>query len=1021
MNSLGRKQKNKNDSQVIFTRETMGVVLALFSTLALVCLISRDKVFFTLGVWVNQFLLGAFGYFSYAVLIYAFCMGVSLIINKKLPISSKIKLFITSFFFLFVLLLHTISLSKGDLSYSQYLHDSYMAGQNGLIGSTAGGFFMGLVAYWFLSLLTEVGAFVIISLLLVGNVYLLVKTVNKSDLVPKKAQKQEKFNSSYVEEQPQTEDEKDNSSNQEIQAITEQPQAKTSGMQRLFVSNEKDFSLKNKKELSKPNDVQIKITKTGGLNIGGMLNAEDSHAEQLKKKLEYIKIPVDPMAGLKRDYQVKADQTPQPAQNFTSVSGEISKTEEVSKANAQLEEALNQKLTATKISQGNVKTQTNNYKDEVLERANKFSSKYLEVDDNLNQNIDQGVDQNSKEQAVERTITANLQDSLEEKGSENQLPLSSRITEYGNFAPITSSKSDRLTPIDDVEQVNQAKESTVSRQFSDFESQTQKTELKKEVNDTVSRAMDRLSQRPTERAFTRQVESQPKETDSQAQPKKVTPPINRKYNKPPIDLLERQSVTLSNQSENHQERMEIIKRTLEEFHISAEPQNYIQGPAITRYEVMMPAGISVKRVLNYDDDLKMRLSSRHGVRIEAPIPGKNLVGIEVANKVRIPVGLREVIEGYATKPNKPEDLTFAIGKDIVGNSITDNLAKGPHFLIAGATGSGKSVALNVMIVSLIMRYSPEELRLILVDPKRVGFRIYEHIPHLMIDEIVTEPQKAVAVLSWAYEEMEKRYKLFESCDGVVNDIESYNKHVASATVPKLARIVIIVDELADLMETCKKDMDIGIRRLAAKARAAGIHLVLATQRPSVDVITGTIKANLPSRMALKVMNFADSSTILSEGGAEKLLGNGDMLYKNSSMNECDRYQGAFVSNVDISKIVNYIKENNQAYFDDELKDFLEKALKPKQDETTVGGAEGGDENEVSEFFLKALWHAVNTGSVSISQLQRRFSIGFSKAGGIVDRMQRMGYVSPAEGSKPRQVLLSREEFEEKYGSMGDNY
>jgi S-DNA-T family DNA segregation ATPase FtsK/SpoIIIE len=290
----------------------------------------------------------------------------------------------------------------------------------------------------------------------------------------------------------------------------------------------------------------------------------------------------------------------------------------------------------------------------------------------------------------------------------------------------------------------------------------------------------------------------------------------------------------------------------------------------------------------------------------------------------------------------------------------------------------------------------------------------------MIDEIITEPQKAVHVLAWAYEEMEKRYSMFENCDRLISDIEEYNKEIASDTVAKLPRIVIIVDELADLMETCKKDMDMRIRMLAAKARAAGIHLVLATQRPSVDVITGTIKANLPSRMALKVMNYADSSTILSEGGAEKLLGNGDMLYKNSSMSECERYQGAWISNREITNVVNYIKEHNEAYFDDELSEYLEKSTKPKQEDLPESDGEEG-ESEVNETFLKALWLAVNSGTVSISQLQRRFQMGYGRAGGLVDKMERMGFISGNEGAKARRVFLTREEFEERFGPMDDTY
>ncbi|MBQ0099509.1 MAG: DNA translocase FtsK, partial [Firmicutes bacterium] len=507
-------------------------------------------------------------------------------------------------------------------------------------------------------------------------------------------------------------------------------------------------------------------------------------------------------------------------------------------------------------------------------------------------------------------------------------------------------------------------------------------------------------------------------------PKKEQPPINRVYHKPPLDLLKSYTMQVDERSEDHETKMEIIKRTLEEFHINADVVGYVQGPTITRYEIKMLPGVSVKRVVSIDDDLQMRLATKCGIRIEAPIPGKDLVGIEVANNVKVTVGLRELLEQASSKPTKPGALTFALGKDLVGNAITDNLAKGPHYLVAGATGSGKSVSLNVMIVSMLMKYSPEELRLILVDPKTVEFGIYEHLPHLMIDEIITDPQKTLHVLQWAYVEMEKRFAMFKECGERIVDVESYNERIASSTVPKMPRIVIIIDELADLMESCKKDMESKIRALAQKSRAVGIHLVLATQRPSVDIITGTIKANLPSRIALKVMNSADSMTILGEGGAEKLLGNGDMLYKNSSMGEYERYQGAWISDEEITNIVDYIKENNKAYFDDDLSEYLENAIHPKVEEHEESDEEGGEspkDADDKDLFIKSVALAISVGTMSISLLQRRFRVGYAKAGWLVDQMEVKGFISGNEGSKARKVLITREEFEAKYGRPPEEY
>ena len=432
-------------------------------------------------------------------------------------------------------------------------------------------------------------------------------------------------------------------------------------------------------------------------------------------------------------------------------------------------------------------------------------------------------------------------------------------------------------------------------------------------------------------------------------------------------------------------------------------------------QLSLPAGVPVKKVPNHADDIAMRLESENGVRIEAPIPGKNLVGVEVPNRVKTTVGLRDILESETFKKDKPGALTFALGKNLVGEAVTETLAKGPHYLVAGSTGMGKSVCLNSMIISLITKYSPEELRLILVDPKQVEFNDYEHLPHLMIDEIITNAQKAIATLQWAVDEMEARYAKFR--ESGVRDINEYNENVADDTVPKVPKVVIIVDEVSDLMQYNRRDLEAKILSLSQKARAAGIHLVLATQRPSVDVITGVIKANLPSRIAFRVSNAADSGTILGESGAEKLLGNGDMLYKNAQMPKCERVQGAYISSSEVKSIVAYIKENNESYFNDAAAKAIEESIRPKESESEEDDAVTERNVSDDKLFVEALRHVITTGSASISMLQRRFSVGYSKAGSLVDQMDRLGYISPFDGSRARQVLITKEEFEEKYGEL----
>lgn len=1010
MNGLGRNQEKKDNTQSVFTKETFGVILVLFSTLTMVCLISHDAIFYDIGKYISAFLCGCFGFCAFAVNAWVFLIGVRLIVGKGLKISFKVKALITFLILCSVLLIQAISMPLNGRDFSAYVIDCYKAGSDGAKLATAGGLLSGMAVYFLLQL-SSAGCYALLGVLLVGDVYFLIKHVNTQPKTTKE-KKATKFNSSYI---AKSEDE----INVEVLGEKEYPVNDESFQsqkptQKLFVSNANDFAFKTKREMSR-GETEIKINSVGnGLSMGSVGNNNEfskMQADELKKKIDYIKTPAN--IDLQKKYLNGANSSA----SSVNVSKYISTAPKTPLASNKQTETTSEKQPTLEIPMYEHEETINS---DAKTHAEYFSSRYAEVPEEEYQGT-------TVEPVEDFRPFSEQTDSCDVVEIDTKPTSESEVDDYA-FEQEANSEieqqflNNEKEKLDSIEE--EPKETNVPRQTRSRALFDEEIFNKPEENVAESSAFNSRSNRESVFSnFSREkrnvFESMPKEEPAKNMEKPVIP-INRVYNRPPIDLLENYSVTATTSPEPHEERKIIIKQTLEDFRINAEPKDHVQGPTVTRYEIMMPAGISVKKVLQYEDDLRMRLSSKEGVRIEAPIPGKNLVGVEVANKTKVTVGLREIIESTSGNVSKPGALTFAIGKDIVGRAITDNLAKGPHYLVAGATGSGKSVSLDVMIVSLIMRYSPEDLRLILIDPKRVGFRKYEHLPHLMIDEIVIEPQRAVAVLLWACEEMERRYDLFQSTPGV-SDIDSYNEKVASDTTPKMPRIVVIVDELADLMETNKKEMDARIRRLSAKARAAGIHLVLATQRPSVDVITGTIKANLPSRIALKVMTPADSITILSEGGAEKLLGTGDMLYKNSAMPECERYQGAWISDREIMNVVNYIKENNSAYFDDSLSQFLDNSTKPVQEEMNFGDDNESDENEVNEFFLKALWLAVNTKSVSISQLQRRFQIGYARAGGLVDKMERMGFVSGNEGSKARRVLLSREEFEERFGPMSDTY
>ena len=424
----------------------------------------------------------------------------------------------------------------------------------------------------------------------------------------------------------------------------------------------------------------------------------------------------------------------------------------------------------------------------------------------------------------------------------------------------------------------------------------------------------------------------------------------------------------------------------------------------------MPIGIPVRRVTGYVDDIAMSLESKGSIRMEVPIPGKNALGVEVPNKTISTVSLRDVLESKNFMSSK-SPLTYALGQDISNESKVARLEKAPHLLVAGSTGSGKSVCLNAMLISWIFKASPDDVRLILIDPKQVEFTPYNNLPHLLIPKVITSTEQALCALSWSIDEMERRYSLFSKF--AVRNIEEYNDlgEVKTRIAEHLPYIVVVVDELADLMSQSKKDFEEKIMRLTQKSRAAGIHLVLATQRPSVDVITGTIKNNLPSRIAFAVSSFADSKTIIGESGAENLLGKGDMLFAPQDASSPSRIQGAFLSNDEIKAVLDFVKENNDAVFDSEIED---KMFNRNQNEG--GFSAEAPTSEVFDPLLKdALRNFIKTNNASVSKLQRIFNIGFNRAGRIVDQMESAGFVSPKDSKNNRVIFCTQQEFEERFG------
>lgn len=480
------------------------------------------------------------------------------------------------------------------------------------------------------------------------------------------------------------------------------------------------------------------------------------------------------------------------------------------------------------------------------------------------------------------------------------------------------------------------------------------------------------------------------------------------YEKPPLTCL---AVNTNTRSLKYEDELKAnatkLVDTLKSFGVETRIVDICRGPSVTRYEIQPAAGVKISRITNLSDDIALNLAAG-GIRIEAPIPNKAAVGIEVPNKNRATVTLREIVDTPQYKSAKSK-LFVALGKDIAGNCTYADLAKMPHLLVAGTTGSGKSVCLNAMIVSILYNATPDEVKLLMIDPKQVEFTVYNGIPHLIVP-VVSDPRKASGALAWAVTEMLTRYKTFS--DNNVRDISGYNSICESIGQKRMPQIVIFIDELSDLMMAAPHEVEDSICRLAQMARAAGMHLVIATQRPSVDVITGLIKANIPSRLSLKVSSQIDSRTIIDAAGAEKLLGNGDMLFYPVGIAKPIRIQGCFLSDKEVETVVDYIKDQEQSAYDDDVMQEIERQSAQDKKKNSAAAEDGDDEREADEMIPKAIEVVVDAQMASTTLLQRKLKLGYARAARIIDNLEERGIIGPYEGSKPRKVLISKQQWYE---------
>ena len=533
-------------------------------------------------------------------------------------------------------------------------------------------------------------------------------------------------------------------------------------------------------------------------------------------------------------------------------------------------------------------------------------------------------------------------------------------------------------------------------------------EIIKKVND---KKVQKKNDEPKREGIKIKIAKEDRAAETKQEEKNEITPVFKVYQKPGVDCL---NYATNSSSGNYEDELKHnatkLVDTLNSFGVATKIVDICRGPSVTRYELQPAPGVKISKITGLADDLALALASA-GVRIEAPIPNKSAVGIEVPNKNKSMVSLREIIETPIYK-NAKSKLNVALGKDITGNVICADVAKMPHLLIAGTTGSGKSVCLNSMIVSILFNATPDEVKLVMIDPKQVEFTVYNGIPHLLVP-VVSDPRKAAGALGWAVTEMLQRYKMFS--EKSVRDIKGYNKLAETDnTITPMPHIVIFIDELSDLMMAAPNEVEDSICRLAQMARAAGMHLVIATQRPSVNVITGVIKANIPSRIALSVSSQIDSRTILDAAGAEKLLGNGDMLFSPVGISKPVRVQGCFLSDEEVETVVKFIKNQSdeKKYDEDVMQEIERQAAMETNKKSSAAASSDNDDSSGDEMMPKAIEVVVEAQMASTTLLQRKLKLGYARAARIVDELEQRGIVGPFEGAKPRKVLISKQQWME---------
>ena len=1000
VDSNEKPKKNKKESELV-TKESLCAVCALFSAVALLILFTRTLIFGMIGGAIHSFLIGVLGYFAYPAMLGVLYLSVTQLMEKRFVKNRKAGGFIVLTVLCLALIIHTATTYSWDLD--GYISACYFAGAN-FPKATVTGWLGGIFVCLMVKLTTRVGAIVIFSVLALFLGYLaytaLKKNVARSENVS--AQKNEPVEiplttpveREVVSAMPYT-------PVQEPAPLQPAPNAFT-GYERPLAQQPAvsldDSAIGAVKEngafspFGSPQTMQTPQTEYTASRefLFGSTPAElyeknrifdpNSRANQRSVEPQSAYTP-----SYLDSYQNTVNESVEPNRPVSAESyGGYAEKEEIIQPMREMEEVAPEPSAYVPYEPTVERVEPE--KEQVTERNADREFRSLFTADNPNIF---GNDDESRRFAAE-TFGRNAEDS-DIQGRDREVS--------ALFGEEQTTRESRGL-------------------FDDEEENDPYT-----LRDDFTRSSREMIEEPVLEDRGRGLDEPVLEEQRISQPELVikpvvepTPPpkprVIRPYVRVPLDDFDCRDVEpTANQMEVEETKANIIA-TLEDFKVSgATIASVTFGPTVTRYNVAIPRTIQPRKVVALDQSIAISLHSS-GVNIY-PNYEDGVVSIEVPNKDRQFVQLGCMLTGDTFVNAKSSSLMFTMGKDVGNRKVYGDISKMIHLLVAGSSGSGKSVFLGSLIISLIYKYSPEELRLILIDPKKTEFVLYNDLPHLMINEIITDVNKAVQSLNWAIGEMNRRYGLFEQMSRAgtyVVNLDQYNEHLEKSE--RLPKIVIIIDELADLMLAAKKDIEDRIQNLTQKARAAGIHLIVATQRPSTDVITGVIKSNLPTRIAFAVATDVDSRVILDQTGAQKLLGKGDFLYTMQGINTPVRVQSAFISSEDSQRVVNFIKANNEAYYDESATAYINNTRNSADSGDSFGG-----NDEVEAVYIEALRYVIMTGSASISMIQRKCSVGYNKAGKIVEWMEDMGYISSFDGAKARKVLITKEEFESKYGTL----